>query len=212
MFRTHRKILRKWRTVGLLVSALAALFPCTIAFAQTTASSVSQNGVTWKFDGDYQVGQFITGDYWVVGPVTITMIDPAWTGTRHGTMINATSGKQGLDAYVDPTYGTIQYDSSLNIEAGSGLPVTVQAGNSVISAIGRPESEAASNGRLRPMVKTIAVLTVLSEAPPADAFRPSYVGTTKTIYRWSQVEPNLWRLPDRAPVAGTPPVILPSLK
>jgi len=34
------------------------------------ATSVSQYGITWTFDKDYPTGQFCTGDYWVVGPVT----------------------------------------------------------------------------------------------------------------------------------------------
>lgn len=206
MFRMHRGVIHKWRVIGFMVSALAGLFPCTIALAQTMASTVSQSGITWNFDRDYLVGQFITGDYWVVGPVTITQISPGWNGSRHGTMINSTGADQGLDAYVDPTYGSIRYSASLNIESGDGLPVTVQADNSVISAIGRPTSEATSAGRLRPMLKSIAVLTVLSEEPPPDAFRPSYVGTNKTIYRWSEVQQNLWRLPNRAPVTGAPSV------
>jgi len=40
------------------------------------ATSVSQFGITWTFDRDYTVGQFANGDWWVVGPVTITKIEP----------------------------------------------------------------------------------------------------------------------------------------
>ena len=32
-----------------------------------TASSVTQWGITWTFNADYEVGQFVTGDWWVVG-------------------------------------------------------------------------------------------------------------------------------------------------
>ena len=38
--------------------------------------SVSQYGITWTFDKPARVGQFINGDYYVVGPVTVTVIDP----------------------------------------------------------------------------------------------------------------------------------------
>jgi hypothetical protein len=38
--------------------------------------SVSQYGITWTFDRPARVGQFITGDWYVVGPVKVTAIDP----------------------------------------------------------------------------------------------------------------------------------------
>jgi hypothetical protein len=38
--------------------------------------SVSQYGITWTFDKPARVGQFINGDWYVVGDVTIKMIDP----------------------------------------------------------------------------------------------------------------------------------------
>jgi hypothetical protein len=38
---------------------------------------ISQHGITWTFSEPHQVGQFITGDWWVVGPVTITGVTPA---------------------------------------------------------------------------------------------------------------------------------------
>ncbi|RZU98370.1 hypothetical protein EV698_0615 [Spiribacter vilamensis] len=186
---------------------LAALgLVTTQALAERQASSLGQHGITWTFDKEYQVGRFITGDYWIVGPVTITEIDPPLKesdfGDRNGTMINAANGKQGLDGYRTPRYGQIQYDESLNIEARDGLPVTVDPGNSVISAIGRNLDADGEN--INPMLQSVGILTVVSEPPPADAFRPSYVGADKVIYRWSDVEANLSRLPNRTPVAGIP--------
>ena len=38
--------------------------------------SVSQYGITWTFDKPARVGQFINGDWYVVGPVTIKAITP----------------------------------------------------------------------------------------------------------------------------------------
>lgn len=199
---------RTWHSAFILIVSLGGFFASSVVSAQTMASSVSQHGITWYFDGDYEVGQFVNGDYWVVGPVVITEIDPAWRsgpyGSRNGTMINVVGNEQGLDAYRDPNYGAIRYNDDLNIESGSGLPVTVSGNNSVISAIGR--SEEASNVRLRPSLQTMAVLTVLEAAPASASFRPSYVGTEKTIYEWSKVQENLWRLPDRESVQGTPTV------
>lgn len=40
------------------------------------ADSISQYGITWTFDKAYPVGQFINGDWWVVGPVTVVKVSP----------------------------------------------------------------------------------------------------------------------------------------
>ncbi len=48
--------------------------------AQTTDAGyrkeISQHGITWSFDKPVKSGQFITGDWWVIGPVRIVKIDP----------------------------------------------------------------------------------------------------------------------------------------
>jgi hypothetical protein len=44
--------------------------------AMPMKDSVTQYGITWTFDKKAPVGQFVNGDYYVVGPVTITAIDP----------------------------------------------------------------------------------------------------------------------------------------
>ena len=38
--------------------------------------SVTQYGITWTFDKPTRVGQFVNGDFYVVGDTTIKMIDP----------------------------------------------------------------------------------------------------------------------------------------
>ena len=38
--------------------------------------SVSQYGITWTFEQPARAGQFVNGDWYVVGPVTIKTIDP----------------------------------------------------------------------------------------------------------------------------------------
>lgn len=48
--------------------------------AATWASSVTQHGITWTFSTARPVGQFVNGDYWVVGPVTINSVSPAPSG------------------------------------------------------------------------------------------------------------------------------------
>jgi hypothetical protein len=37
---------------------------------------VSQYGITWRFDKPHAVGQFVNGDWWVVGPVSVVSVTP----------------------------------------------------------------------------------------------------------------------------------------
>ena len=37
---------------------------------------ISQYGITWTFEKSATTGQFITGDWWVLGPVKIVKITP----------------------------------------------------------------------------------------------------------------------------------------
>ena len=41
-----------------------------------TASSVTKDGITWTFDRTVPVGQFVIGDSYVVGAVTVIAIRP----------------------------------------------------------------------------------------------------------------------------------------
>src|SRR4030043_2201287 len=67
-------------------------------------SQISQFGITWTFNKDYSVGQFANGDYWVVGPVTITSINPPSTNSgglvKNGSQVNPNPAltKQGYDS------------------------------------------------------------------------------------------------------------------
>src|ERR1039457_5340838 len=46
--------------------------------------SVSEYGITWTFEKPAPVGQFINGDFYVVGPATVAKIDPA---PRYGSEV-----------------------------------------------------------------------------------------------------------------------------
>lgn len=157
------------------------------------ANTIEQYGITWTFDknlsadgaGDtYRYGQFVNGDYWVVGPVTITSINPLCQTVDervvNGTMINPHAGSFNQDTVYGAGYGqgydsaASQWNAALNV--GDDLPLAVAAGSSVVSTISRP-SEISKTA-----VKTAAILTVLSQAPAEGSFRPPYSGTDKTIY------------------------------
>ena len=172
------------------------------------ANSVTQFGITWTFDKAYPVGQFVNGDYWVIGPLKIISIDPlsvvvASQNNRviNGAMLNpAINLLQGYDSQMMGTEGRC-WDAGLNVARpnGSALsasnPLVINVPASLASSISRAEPQGALN------VLTIAVLTVLNEVPAADAFRPPFVGTNKRIkHTLSDVNANL--LPKLAMPSG----------
>lgn len=151
------------------------------------ASSVSQYGITWTFDGTYPVGQYVTGDWWVVGPVTIESVSPDPTDGRNGSMLDPV-GSQDYD------------DRAGNHEAGLrvSFPLTVEGTHSLVSSISHPEEPECTNGSSdawltydgdcqRGPIHTQAILTIVDQAPPADAFRPPYAGPDKPSHRASDV-------------------------
>lgn len=198
---------------------------------------ISQYGITWTFAEPVEAGQFITGDWWVVGPVEIVAISPEpgpiedghttesksiYGATslvtdfrmRNGSMVHLgpdgghALGRQGLDSR-SPTYSP---DLSIS------LPYTLEANRSLISAVSSEKFN--DKGKLATpnilgelgyfltaktadyVLESAAVLTCLEQAPPADAFRPAYVGTEKTIYRAKDIQ---WdKLPRLAAVPSTP--------
>jgi hypothetical protein len=105
----------------------------------------------------------------------------------------------------------ISYDPAASITFPYELPVD----RSLISSI----SEAAvpntamyadimwsSEKQVYNVMQTAAVLTSLSEAPPADAFRPTYVGANKQIFRASDLHwDRLLNLPMDAAQEPVPP-------
>ncbi len=176
-----------------------------------TASSITKDGITWTFSEPVPVGQFVTGDYYVVGPVTLTAIDPAPTTSspyENGSVLNlpAENGKSGFDSRLnDGDDQSAWFDASLRAYP----PITLKPGDTLVSSISvaqihlLPEIMRASVKSASP-VRTVSVLTVLSGAPAADAFRPSYCDRKQTIYHADTLRRNL--LPSLAPPnpAGTP--------
>jgi uncharacterized repeat protein (TIGR02543 family) len=184
------------------------------------ASSVTQFGITWTFDRDYQVGQFANGDYWVVpdtpqGTVTIVSISPAPVGGRNGFEINPMPvGTQPYDnRVVADRHPEAMYDGSLQ----PALPVLVSANSSVVSTISQStptECTEVGYGGWRTYdgsscalsaLRTAAVITVLGEAPPdngATVFRPPYVGTDKPLYSSANLRDDLLL---SLPPVGSPP-------
>lgn len=212
-------------TFQILIVSLAIFNMLSTAHGET-ASSVTQYGITWKFDKEYNVGKFITGDYWVVGPVKVVSVTPTPGPApkdepitkeyplkndktmRNGSMIiNRIDWLQGHDSRLT------DYRAILSVS----FPCDLQQNQTLLSTI---SSEAYENGTIqtpnmlaeqgifytpkkdRRLLEAAAVLTCLEKRPPADAFRPPYVGKDKPIYQAKDIRWDL--LPKLKPVASTP--------
>ncbi|GAG27371.1 unnamed protein product, partial [marine sediment metagenome] len=164
--------------------------------------AVSQYGITWTFTESVPVGRFVTGDYYVVGPVTIKSISPAAQNGQNGSMLNPpTDSKSAYDSRIRG------YDAALAATA----PIRMKPGDSLVSAISH-----ASGGRHKHVyphfeesggpLKTAAVLTCLDGPVPADTFRPSYCGPTDRLRRAGDLHREL--LPTVPRVEHTPELSL----
>ena len=200
MIRAYRPFTKTVRALSLLMAVLAMLFASTAVLAQTMASSVSQHGITWYFDQEHEVGRYANGDWWVLGPVTITNITPE-SGVyderiKHGSQVNPVQGsRQGFDDHP----ADMSYDPELNVApsmTGESLTLT-QA--SLVSSISLENPR--SSGR--PTVRDLAVLTVTTEVPPAGSFRPSPYSTTKE-HKWNESDLDYSILRSLPRVANTP--------
>ena len=65
----------------------------------STSNFLSKHGITWTFTENVEYGQFANGDYWVLGPVTISSISPDFDGLSNGWQVNpSVSSSHGFDA------------------------------------------------------------------------------------------------------------------
>ncbi|MBD3271797.1 MAG: hypothetical protein GF384_04575, partial [Elusimicrobia bacterium] len=152
----NTELSKKMLFLSLSISALVLSHTFTFALEVT---ELSQYGITWAFDQPREVGQFANGDWWVVGPVTITEIDPAPTGGRNGTMKNpAASNQQGYDDRG------VRFNQDLYITP----PIKLQPGDCIISSESLDEMERKS------WLKKMAILTVVDTPQHPNKFRPPY--------------------------------------
>ena len=211
-----------FRLVAYLTIVLGLCGDATPSLA-AQASSISQWGITWSFDRPHEVGQYVNGDWWVVGPVTIVSVSPAPSGAqpgedystagnqfgdaalqrddrmRHGSMVVLRqNNKQGYDSRV------INFDPSLSVQYPYTLPVdrSLISTVSLRSTTNNPNFVQGHFEKSWSVIKTAAVLTSVAVAPPADAFRPPYAGTEKPIYRTSSLRREL--LPRLDSVSSAP--------
>ncbi|MHC4406322.1 MAG: hypothetical protein ACYTG0_42360 [Planctomycetota bacterium] len=162
---------------------------------------VTQHGITWRFQYKARVGRFVGGDYYVVGPVTVTSITPGPADGRNGSALNLppVNSRSGFDSRVPGG----RYDPRLRTE----LPIAMKPGDALVSTISVDKVRELP-APLRPADRTIspvrsaAVLTCLSSPVPPDAFRPSYCDRQQEIYFARKLRLEL--LPKLPRVQGSP--------
>jgi hypothetical protein len=166
--------------------------------------SVSQYGITWHFDQPARVGQFVNGDWYVVGPARVTTIDPKplygaeippreldsadkerpeEQRVRNGFMVNP------------PALMKVSYDSAVrnwfDPSLIQKLPVALKPGDSLVSTISMPKGlilHAPLRNKIErgvedsSPIRAAAVLTCVGAPPPPDAFRPAFCDRGQKIY------------------------------
>ncbi len=188
--------------------------------------SVSQYGITWTFDKPARAGQFINGDWYVVGPVTVQAIAPRplygseipeseldpidkecpqEQRVRNGFMLNP------------PARMKVAYDSGVrnwfDPSLIQKLPVAMKPGDSLVSTVSMPKG-LVLHAQLRNKIergvddsspiRTAAVLTCVGAPQPADAFRPAFCDRGQKIYRARDLEREL--LPNATATKSLPSV------
>lgn len=176
-----------------LLGALGAMTPGVFA-----STSVTYYGITWTFSADRSTGTFANGEPWVVGPVTITAINPnpsqSQQGTQNGSMVNPIPNKNfGFDS--NPVVSSsIVYEAAKN--AALSLPLTLNGGDVIVSA-------KSQLGDWPTWLKTVCALTVLSSPPASGSFRPGIFGTDRAV-KWNVSQINWNVLKNYAAVPATP--------
>jgi hypothetical protein len=167
--------------------------------------SVSQYGITWTFDKPSRVGQFVNGDYYVVGETIVKMIDPAprlGKDVADGELdpqeqkIPAADRTRNGSTLNPPPLQKIGWDSGTHYHhfdpaLTAHLPIAMKPGDCLASSISLKQGEKASfvfhsdSDRKTAMgspAKVAAVLTCLAAPQPADAFRPGYADRKQKMY------------------------------
>ncbi len=169
------------------------------------SSVTDRGGVTWTFSKPAQVGQFVTGDYYVVGNVTVTGISPAPDTAapyKNGSVKNlpTSTGHSGFDQRLnDGTDQSWFFDASFRLYP----PFSLAPGDALVSAVSLDQPQtlvepfSPTPAMNNSPIKSMSVLTVLGAVPAVGAFRPSYCDRERALHYASDVQRS--SLPSLAP-------------
>ena len=148
-------------------------------------STLTKDGITWTFNRAVPIGTFVNGDLYVVGPVTVTNIDPLPTlaNGRHGSVLNMPGSNNAISPFDSRVTGN-RYKPEYRVYP----PFDMNPGDTLMSSISigsRGEFPAwMREGYETPesYVRSVSVLTCLEIPVRTDAFRPAYVDRTQHLY------------------------------
>lgn len=189
---------------GKLATATKTLQVVPVDNPANFRSSITHKGVTWTFDKNYSTGQYVNGDWWVVGPVTIIATSPTATVGRNGMVVN-----QGIQVGITDSpmlngfdnriyYPGNEYQHNLNIAHPDRLPYTAVINSSLVKARSDPErpNGAPANSGIEPsgFIQAYEILTVVESAPSPNSFRPPYIGNGSRASKWTKDNLNYAKL------------------
>jgi hypothetical protein len=163
--------------------------------------------VTWTFASPVQVGQFVNGDYYVVGPVTVTDVSPeannpdlafaedAGIPYVNGSVVDMPTpdGKSPFDSRLEGNIVDYWFSAADRAYA----PISLKPGDALVSSISFDGGENSVPNIMRSgdlsasPVASDSVLSVVSAAQSADAFRPSYCDRAQNIYHANDLNRSL---------------------
>lgn len=176
-----------------VIYLLSGLLTIQVSAEDTEGKTViTQHGVTWTFDKNYEYGCYANGDYWVktddtTGTAVIESISPDiivglnTDGSmliRNGWEVNPRyAGGQALDDRVGNADGSLIKE----------LPYEAAGGQSLVKVI----SAEGANSYGRGSLQTSVVLTIVDEIPAGNGstvFRPPYVGDNKKAFSVNDIK------------------------
>ena len=165
--------------------------------------SVTQYGITWTFEKPARVGQFVNGDFYVVGPVTVKALDPKplYGADVPESEVNATQEKNAQQRVRNgfmlnpPAKPEVAYDSGtknfFRPALIGKLPAAMKPGDSLVATISMLKGIKINSqlkgtyergaGDASP-TRISAVLTCVAAPQPPDAFRPAFCDRQAKIY------------------------------
>jgi hypothetical protein len=167
---------------------------CEIAEADGV-TTLAQYDFVWTIEGTgHTAGAYVTGDCWIVGPVTVRSVSPAPYGESNGSMANPEAGPGTGQAYEG---GASSYRASLALS----FPYEAAPNTSIVSS--RTDPEFAGTTSHQGWVLAHAVLTVVEDAAGPGYFRPPYAGDDKSL-RFTIDDLDLSFLPSVAAAGDAP--------
>ena len=145
--------------------------------------TVARHGITWKFSEKVRAGRFVNGDYYVVGPVTVTETTPNPENGRNQSSLNLPVNTAGASPFDDRVPGGRGKDGE---KLRAPFPVSLKPGDALLSSISvephsLPDFLRPPDTNISP-VGSVSVMTCLKEPVPPDAFRPGYTDREQRVY------------------------------